>query len=132
MFQQIICDSYSAVNKVNRFILIDTCFNAIIASPTGSPNIIKYENYHAISNGITLISIIKHYKEINRNVSLNLAYYYGFLYNEGCNISKQFIYSHLDCSNKYPNINTKIYYNNTIQYIIDKRLIPKKSLNYVD
>lgn len=123
MFSSIKYVEYDNYKKCNIYTLYDTCFNKRIVSPFGSPSLKDHDN--RLGNTLTMLSIIRHYETINRNVAPNIANYYVWLcFTKHYKIDELFIKKQFSVIDTLPNMNiTKKYYNNTIRYIDDKQLL---------
>lgn len=108
----------------NVFRLRDTCFSTYINSPYNSPSLNNVPN--ATSNTLAMLSVMKYYDSKNRNVALNLAYYYYWLH-ESCGfyIDRTFIRKQFSLIDRViPNMNLmKKYFHNVCQYLISRHLI---------
>ncbi len=126
MFSSIKYIEYDNDHRCNVYSIYDTCLvNQIITSPYGSPSLSHQSN--RLSNTLTLMSIVKHYSMMNRNVALNIAYYYGWLFNDkGYKIDEKFIKQQLDTLNTLPSMNNASkYYHSVMRYVRDNRLLKK-------
>lgn len=122
MFRYIDYVDYDTVTKTNIFCLTDTCFRTDITSPYNSPSIKGYDN--KVNNAITLLSIIKHYESINRNVAHNVASYFNWLYKQGFYIDRKVLASLLGGLDLIPGTNaTQKYYNGILWYLQHKYLM---------
>lgn len=124
MFKSIQFSAFRSAKSYNVFHLQDTCFSDYIHSPYNSPSLKSIPN--AISSGLTLLTIVRHYESKNRNVALNLAYYYYWL-NEGVGyyIDKAFIRKQLSTiDHVMPHMNfMKKYFHSVCYYLSSRHLL---------
>jgi hypothetical protein len=103
--------------KRNVYALHDTCFMHTIYSPYNAPSLRNQPN--PVANTVTLLSLIKHYESINRNVARNIAAYYSWLYCTRFAITGEFVekqFKILDANMIDMNVMHK-YYNNVKWYL---------------
>ena len=125
MFYAIKYRDYNNFLKFNFYTLYDTCEpSCTISSPIGSPSIKGMES--RLSNALTLLSLIHHYEQIKRHVPHNLARYYTWLYENGHNITGDFIGAQLIALRRFPSHHNSynLYYRSVIHYIDKNRLFP--------
>jgi len=124
MFREVLYLAFDPEKGCNIYQLYDSCFNATINSPCYSPSLSNSDD--RLANTLTMFSIAKNYEFKNRNVALNLAYYYSWLSNfcgfyiDRAFIKKQFLL--LDKIVRDANFMKK-YFNNVCHYIACKRLL---------
>jgi len=122
MFQSIDFIEYVQDGEYNKYYLVDSCFTGNINSPYGSPSLKLVKN--RMGSTLTLLSIIKHYEVRNRNVALNLAYYYSWLCHScGFYIDKAFIKKQLATIDLVFKNTKHKYYNSTCYYLQQRKLL---------
>lgn len=115
MFREISYITYEPDKKANMYLLRDTCFTTTITSPFNSPSI--REQNHRLTNALTVLSLIRHYESINRNVARNLGLYFYWLYSQGYSINGKFIKTIFSGLDLMPGTNTMTkYYHNVVHY----------------
>jgi hypothetical protein len=117
MFKEISYITYEPDKKANMYLLHDTCFSASITSPFNSPSI--RDQNHRLTNALTVLSLIRHYESINRNVGRNLRLYFYWLYCQGYSINANFIKTMLNGLDLMPGTNTMVKYYRNIVYYFD-------------
>lgn len=116
MFINLSYYAYNTTHQYNVFWLNDSCLPAKITTPHNSPSLKNTKN--DLSNTLTLLSLIRHYKTQNRNVALNLALYYNWLIDSGYDVTIQFISKQFELIDSTMNLNYKLkYFYNTIIYL---------------
>jgi hypothetical protein len=123
MFDSLNYVSFDPDHEYNMFNLYDTCFAKTITTPNGSPSLANKMN--SISNTLALLAVIKNYETMNRNVPLNIARYYHWLYCEGYDVSKKLIkqqLSTLDRAMGFKFYNK--YYHSILIYLVEHHLMP--------
>jgi hypothetical protein len=119
MFREISYLTYEADKKANVYLLRDSCFIANITSPFNSPSI--KDQTHRLTNAITVLSLIRHYESINRNVARNLGLYFYWLYSQGYTINGRFIKTIFNGLDLMPGNNTTGKYFHGVVYYFDQQ-----------
>jgi len=123
MFKEIQYSSFKHAKSYNVYHLQDTCFSEYIISPYNSPSLKNVPN--AIANTLTMLSIAKFYETRNRNIPLNLAYYYYWLNEQGYYIDQTFVKKQLQMIDLVmPQLNfKKKYFHSICQYLESRNLL---------